>query len=632
MCSNTLLWNVQALSPVVCSFAASALPFLFLPDHPLYPLLNFTLLKHSALSLLLQDACMPLTLMASRQPLLGSDGVFSRLLLSPSAATSAIQKKFLLLVLKRAMAASRCIEDGSVSLSLRLQAHKTTQAVLPPPAVLAVSVLPSLASLTYNPALVRRVLDSLLVSTAAPACLSDCSWWIAHPAFRLAAARAAAGESDGKDRNQVKASGNVPLATVNAQHLLQRFGILVWINAQLEAVLTSHVLPTQTHSSAEDLVAIEYTGLLSQPVPLPRFLTITSDCAVSCPKAFETSKMLPILKDITRLLWSVIGASTLTATLPDAEGTHQRSNSQAQASGRGEAVETSSGTFPHERIPASWLPSTPSADQSLRVVVMGARRQLFSLRRLVDRDEVEAEGKQSQAAVAEESGALRASCNGQTTTAAKSRLWSQAEKARQLQLDLLQGIERLARTWFAFGVAAGCFVRTTDGYAVSSGLSAGISDLAASLQQASLACVSALWAVVSCSQSVGVFVAPNDGGDTANIFVIQQQLQASECCADVLRLCTWTAALHAGGSFTDRGSKDERGQLSKVACGASSLCRRVLAFLCKNKSPVCAPAPNLYAADAPWTGRLVHLALLQIKDMCNEDYLLQELIAAAAGL
>lgn len=669
-----LVFFPQALSPVVCSFAAAVVPFLSLPDHPLYPLLNYALLKHPAISLLLHESCMPLTLAASRQPLLGSEGVFSRLLLSPSAATSTVQKKFVLLVLRRAMAASHCLDDGAISLSARLQAHMTSQAILPPPAILALSELPLLSLPTYNSTLARGILECLLISAAAPHCLSDCSWWAEHAAFRLVSFQAVASDlsaGESPEETQSNFPVRLPLATVNAQHLLQRFGILQWIDNQLQAVLAT-LVPTVGHTSTEHSAASKYASLLGRPLPPPPLTAAVrgipasqynTKCSRSVPLTISTSEMpeasdalkwLPVVRDCTRLLWSLIAAATLAAPLPDVIGTEhfpcgdstgccaaQATALEAQGqrcamnilrtkchdfnriTEAQQAPQANDDAEPSdvERNATLWPLSTASEAHTLRSAIIGARRQLFHLRRPSEDDAEEAGARSGRAAV-----------KGNTMKGASSSalgLYTQA--ARQLHLDLFQGIQRLARAWFAFGVAAGVFVRTSDSFSLADATCMHNSPaLVADLQQASMACLAGLWAVASCSQSVGLFTRPAGSAECAGVFQQQQQLQASGCRADVLRLCSWAAALRAHSWNRNWPSEKLRYPLSAYV--PSSLWDAVFVALCEKGFGRNSRVPYISVEVVSQRSPCVLLALLQIRDVCGADDLLQELIAVAEGV
>ncbi|OEH76306.1 hypothetical protein cyc_06736 [Cyclospora cayetanensis] len=653
---------IQATSPLVCSFAASVVPFLFVPDHPLYPILNYALLKHSALSLLVHEPCMPLTLAALRQPLLGSDGIFSRLILSPLAASCAHQRAFLLTVLKRAMAVSQCLDDGTISLSARLKAHNTTQAVVPPPAVLSLSALPVLALPTQKLALGWSAVEALLIATAAPPCLSACCWWYPHAAFRAMAMQDVSSFLTSESEEGTWSNGaHLPLATVNAQHLLQRFGLLEWLEAQIEATMEWFMTEAGPQSMKSTSTTAHYSEFMGQAVPPPPhrskvfrdygFPQCEEECIspVKPPRSasaepydrLDTTKWLPVLKNCTRLMWSVLAAATLAPPLLDVTVTDACQWDKVACFTSQQAFErethvtcrsiTPTGTATRDEMPfidlpgpwgllsttASWPPKDDKAEiRLLNAAIIRARHQLFGLRQRAGRNPSEDAG----------------SCRGGVTgcTRASSAYEPQSQAARQLQLNLLQGIQRLARTWFAFVAAAGVIVREYDGISIADGACKSNPSLVADVHHASVACLSALWAVASCSQSIGLFFHPSGSGDSADSFEQLQRLQASACCSDVVRLCGWAATLQGA---TRRRDSSCAGYQEYMNVSASYLVRNlVLDALCHGPSRSKDPGRHWSGHDAASRRRSVLLALLQIKEFCGADDGLQDVISVAAGL
>lgn len=689
---------VQVVSPVACSFVAAALPFLFLPDLPLYPVLNFALLKHPAVSVLLQEPCMPLTLAALRQPLLGSEGLFSRLLLSPSAATSAEQKRFLLLVLKRAMAVSHCLADGSVAVSSRLlQAHRIPQAVLPPPALLALSALPVLGDLSNKSSVSRSVLEALLLSTAAPACLTGCTWWSPHAAFSVTAAQAELcsvwAAKEGPTDLQSAEYIQVPLATVNAQHLLQRFGILQWLRAQVETVITSLGASPRARRGTAVFAARDSAALASQPVPPPPFPLHAASCTAErnqslrhshlcrvgeCPRAdgvwggskteasnrgVTPSKWLPPMRDCTRLLWSLIAASTVAAPLPAWQAPRLclwgsivtstgESNASQGARGAAGVAGNCEGGRVHENCNDSG--GRPSPEQAASVergdsettghfgpfwpleigpgslpllrAALKARRQLFKLKRVS-----EGSGK-------EETGAGGEPGQVRLTLGTGDGL-RHAHTARHLLLDLLEGLQRLARAWFIFGEAAGVFVWAQDGFAGSMLGCTATPSWASDLLDASIACLSALWAVAACGESLGLLWEGDDVAETSDPLRRQQKLQASSCCGDILKLCAWAASLPAktSPSRMQRGVGVVRKESTDLGNCCFSIWETVYVAICERglglPSNCSERAHRQVYGGHTGRSRWVHLALLQIQRLCGADNEpLQRLIAVAEGI
>lgn len=652
---------VQVVSPVVCAFAAAAVPLLFLPDLSLYPIINYAVLKHPALSLLLHEPCMPLTLAALRQPLLGSDGIFSRLLLSTSVATSAAQKQFLLVALKRAMAVSQCLGDGCITLSSRLKAHKATQAVLPPPALLAQSTLPLMSGPTSNLSLVRSILDALLLATAAPSCLSACTWWHAHAAFILVSAQTRKDdlhEFEGSGYSHVMANVHLPLATVNAQHLLQRFGIILWLDAQIETALSSLVGNREYSGANRSAISDCACGGSHQVsiLPIREHLLSESQRVKGCCRGSKTqalpvinaSKWVQHMKDCTRLLWSLITAATLAAPLPDFTAAERRlwdnahrssglrstdgtcihshscvcSNLPARCFGydtSATASQASSENFPgaadSEHNGAFWPLGTGYADAQLLQAVMGARRQLFKLRR------------SAKTEVGEDHGKCDAAVNGASVSNSADGLF--LHSAWQLQLELLQGIQRLARAWLAFAMPIGARAEASDG-PIEGRL--GFADSAAwasDLLDASVTCLSGLWAVAACSESLGLISEPSTVAEPANLSQKQLKLQASACCADVLRLCARAAALQEDSLMKHWQLPKHSGMFG--LCSSRPLWNMVFTHICNRGL---GPEGSILHSqgDAAAKSRCVLLALLQIRSICGSDAHLQQLIAVAAGL
>ncbi|KAL8429140.1 hypothetical protein ACSSS7_006767 [Eimeria intestinalis] len=675
--------SFEALSPVVCSFAASAVPLLFLSDDALYPVLNFSILKHAALSLLLHDPCLPFTLAASRQPLLGSDGIVSRLLLSSSAATAGRQRGFLMLVLQRALRASRCIgscgPNASVPFNLRQQTHAASSAktaaartaataagaaaphaLLPPPANLALALLPQLTLRARTAALDLRVLECLCISTAAPTCLHACSWWRPHDAFKLLAKRAATpplaagrGALGGPPPTmQQGTSGLLPLATVNARLLLQRFGILLWINAQLEALLVS--LNKQTTGSMKRQAAGDrdsFAAMLRCPIPMPCLRGAAADCGDSSShsrcsssnsrsspcgdacslgsstpcsrdppsgiRAADAARVLPMMQGLTRLFWSLVTAATLTPPLSEAPAAYpafSSSNTSSDKSSSKNNSSSSSGSG-HEGLLAK---ASCPLSRSLLSLTLQARKQLFSLR---PRDE------------------------GEETTP------KHAEAAYQLHLSLLSAVQTLARAWFAVAAAScqiiklkceGCFVvaspRMHDACSPN---------LAADLQQASSACASTLWAVITCSEALGLLRghSTEGRGERESLLLQQHQLHASACAADVFRLCGWAVAVNRELQDAHAARKDLAACRSKLEQGAfvsPQVRLNSMVFAALSTHGVAA-TESCCGCSGAWSAcsgscmqrqrrqALMH-ALLRLQATCGGDTFLRELCAAAAEL
>ncbi|KAL8270744.1 hypothetical protein Esti_005346 [Eimeria stiedai] len=679
----------RALSPVVCSFAASTVPLLLLSDHELYPLLNFSILKHAALSLLLHDPCLPFTLAASRQPLLGSEGIVSRLLLSPSAATAEQQRGFLLLVLQRALRASRCIgscgASGFLPFNLRQQTHAASaapagaataaaaaavpHALLPTPANLALSLLPQLTVHARTGAVDLRVLECLCISTAAPTCLSGCSWWRPHDTFKLLAKRAASpllaalgrpfwGPLGGPPPSmQQGAPGLLPLATVNARHLLQRFDVLLWINAQLEALLLS--LNKYRSGGTKRQAAREresFAAVLRCPVPMPILRRAAADCSKSsssssggqnsdacslesspcCSRgpssglgAAGAARLLPMMRGLTRLLWSLVTAATLTPPLSEAAAAYAACCSSSNSSSSDKSSGSSSSNGNSSRGREGLLPEASCLlSPSLLSLTLKARRQLFSLRLHREVEETIPTSQQASRA-----------------------LGLHAEAAYQLHLSLLRAVQTLARAWFAVAAFScqainlrhdGCAVAPLRMHDACS------PNLAADLQQASSACASTLLAVITCSEALGLLRGHSTGrgGDRESLFWQQHQLHASACAADVFRLCGWAVAVNrelqdAHAAPNNGGACESRSKQSAFFYSPQvRLSSMAFAALCMDGAAATESCCGCFGALSACGGAcmqrrrhqaLLH-ALLRLQATCGGDGFLRELCAAAAEL
>ncbi|CDJ36532.1 uncharacterized protein EMH_0089430 [Eimeria mitis] len=466
------------------------------------------------------------------------------------------------------------------------------------------------------------------------------------------------------------------------------------MRAQVEAALTSLEASSRGRKGTAISAARDCTALTSQPVPPPP-LSLHAASSTTESKLLHqqkhlhavggghriggvgggdrteaphggvdpTPKWLSLMRDCTRFLWSLIAAATLAAPLPDwpapricmgggsvscAEDGGDAPGDQAAASvadscegavlhancngcpsveqaapsvTRGEPEETG-------HVEPFWPLETGPGNQHLLQAALKARRQLFKLRQGAE----SSSGKEETGAGAGEEG-----CRTQTRSSVGfGDGLRQAHAARHLLLDLLQGLQRIARAWFVFGEAAWVFEGARDGYGESIMRCTVTPPWASDLLDASIACLSCLWALAACSQSLGLVGEEEGNADTLGTFQKQQAALASACCVDILRLCAWSASLQAK---TSPGRTHEEVMCTELnACEdrCLSLWEAVYVFICeRGLRPLTCPerAPRHVFGDRAGRSRWVRLALLQIQRLCgtNNEHL-QQLIAVAEGL
>ncbi|CDJ49727.1 hypothetical protein, conserved [Eimeria brunetti] len=343
------------------------------------------------------------------------------------------------------------------------------------------------------------------------------------------------------------------------------------------------------------------------------------------------------MRDCTRLLWSLIAAATLAAPLPDLHAPRlcAGASSICCSTGGGAAPQGAqvAAESPNnceetgENVPleACWPLGADPGNWRLVQAALKARRQLFKLRQI-------SEGNSGR----EEAGAGGEAAQSPLRLGVGERQ-HHAHAARHLLLDLLQGLQRLARSWFVFGEAAGLFVGAQQDGGTNSMLGCTVtSPWASHLLDASIACLSGLWAVAACSQSLGLAWGGDDVGVAAGPLQRQQVLQASSCCVDILRLCAWAATVQATSSLGRMQSGIVCKELHACWNCCLSVWETVYGVICERGL-----GPSNYYpegarmqpyGDTLGRSRWVHLALLQIQRLCGANNELQQLIAVAEGL
>ncbi|CBZ51535.1 conserved hypothetical protein [Neospora caninum Liverpool] len=322
----------EALHPILTAFAASAVPFLLQPEHPLFSLLNEFLLQRSNLSSLLFSRAaspflyLPARASASAGPChaTGLGSLFSTFLLSPVSVSSLQQKQFVLTCLLRALAASTCAAPApSVSdASSRARPYRdrdaeTVSLLLPPSSVFLFASSPTLAFASFSSPFLAGVFAALQLSLQLPAGFAN--------RLVLPAATLASGSSS--RTSSVRA---LPIACWNACALLQRQALVPWLLHHTRLLLFPPASPFSSPSSP--LAAASSWGrylsfFLWQTLPLPHLSSALSSVRRLRAEAEARDKdlrsfaqqrrdALHAARDVLALFSALLDASLLAPVLP----------------------------------------------------------------------------------------------------------------------------------------------------------------------------------------------------------------------------------------------------------------------------------------------------------------------------
>lgn len=653
----------QALSPLVCAFAAASIPVLFTPENVLYPILNVLLLRHPSLSVLLHDPYVPLTLSASRQPLLGSSGLLSRLVIAPAVATAEEQISFLATVLRRAMAASRGLADGSICLNSRIQGKLPNQGVLPSLSAVCISLFPTFGKPNTKGGLPHVLMETLLVSTATPRTLASCGMWSTHDAFRIVEEQlltnmrqplSCAGSS--------KASQEVvlPICVVNAQMLLQRYGILQWIKCFIDCLFQTHV----GYSMEEVLGSGNVTRCKSVPSPYPDKECLWSDSLKSNPKGitfnssfdrlnfgvkqeqldgnFYAASFLVPLQNATRLLWSVLSAAMLAVPFPTAPDALHGVCSSGRVCANARSYRHGAENQELIKFYAAADASTEMKDSHGKRDVMGDTRGGYTavkgdmwpvsdesdclpLCHVLHKVRLSLLGLQYKSVSEVLSITAGPKCEDYELSEGglPEQKYVKLESVIPHLLRVLETIQRVTRSWFTVGCALDIFSHQPPCTRTNRKHPNLWKPNAAIFASAASSCFGSLWVVASFCRSVGLC-----HGVPAAESVLQKELrlQIASCCSDILNLCAWQTVSHCGGLYTqmDLGDVQEGSQnpqddpfvwkrviealsseVPEIKKGGSSLrnwrMQQLLVMLYKIRdvSGNCEPLDNLLAASSP---------------------------------
>ncbi|KYF43659.1 hypothetical protein TGARI_213300 [Toxoplasma gondii ARI] len=322
-----------ALHPILTAFAASAVPFLLQPEHPLFSLLNDFLLQRSSLSsLLFSRGDSPFLYLPARAASSSSSAhhapglgrVFSSFLFSPVSVSSLQQKQFVLTCLLRALAASACPAwpPGLPAGCTRRADSETVSLLLPPPSVFLYASSPALSFASVSSPFLPGVFAALRLAVQLPqGFLSQ----LVCPGPTGPTA--------------------LPIACWNACALLQRHTLIPWLLHHMRLLLFPPVSPfsLSTSSSVTSSLSSSVSSLassspwtafldacLAQTQPLPRLAAgLLSLSLAECLEANTESpdsvlrtfarqrrEALPVARDTLAFLASLLDASLLAPPLP----------------------------------------------------------------------------------------------------------------------------------------------------------------------------------------------------------------------------------------------------------------------------------------------------------------------------
>ncbi|PFH36507.1 hypothetical protein BESB_046990 [Besnoitia besnoiti] len=363
----------EALHPVLTAFAASALPFLLQPEHPLFSLLNDFLLQRPSLSALLfaspsssaflypnaSSSCAASAASPIGQyyaPSLGS--LFSTFLLSPVSASSLQQKQFVLTCLLRSLAASSSPSSArgpSVSSSCPLgsspakkrsslgeESSSTASLLLPPSSLFLFSSSPVLSFSSFGSPFPSAVFAALRLSLQLPPQFSALLENAALSA--LSATTSCRGVQGGEMRSPQGAGfapAALPIACWNACVLLQRPGVLSWLLHHLRLLLFHPSSSTSSFSSTSAPLAPQRSlwsaflssvlqpqalPLLSSPTAASLWPLVSDACSLGGEgtenrSAFHAQRKeaLAVARDALELVEALVDASLLSPRPPGME-------------------------------------------------------------------------------------------------------------------------------------------------------------------------------------------------------------------------------------------------------------------------------------------------------------------------